>query len=86
MTSRRNWERNWKFYKSLARNHFKAALWYFLSLKENIYIKLNVYCWKLLLESYHASINIPAFNSLHGLFEFSKSLIINEHKLYEWIA
>ena len=33
----------------------------------------------------HASINIPALNSLHGLFEFSKSLI-NEDKLYEWIA
>ena len=55
------------------------------SLKENIYIKLNVYCWKLLLESYHASINIPALNSLNGLFEFSKSLI-NEDKFYEWIA
>lgn len=50
-----------------------------MSLKENIYIKLNVYCW-MLLESYHASINIPAFNSLNWLFEFNKSFI-NEDKL-----
>ena len=85
MTSRRKWEKKWQFYRRLAWTHFKATLWELLSLKENIYTKLNVYCWKLLLESYHASINTPPFNSLNWLFEFNKSFI-NEDKLYEWIV